>query len=42
MRIRLHDLFYLLSIMLLQPHDPKIVLNGLTYLDLSCFFVTFF
>jgi hypothetical protein len=37
MRIRLHDLFCLFSIMLFQPHDPKIVLNGLTQVDLSCF-----
>jgi len=42
LRIRLHDLFCLLSIMLFQPHNLEIVLNGLTWADSSCLLCHFF
>jgi hypothetical protein len=42
LRIRLHDLFCLLSIMLFQPHNLEIVLNGLTWADSSCLLCNFF
>jgi hypothetical protein len=42
LRIRLYDLFCLLSIMLFQPHNLEIVLNGLTWADSSCLLCHFF
>ena len=42
LRIRHHDLFCLLFIMLFWPHDPRIMLNGLTRVDSSYFLCYFF
>ena len=42
LRIRLHDLFYLLSIGLFRPHDSIMVINGLTQVNLSRFLYLFF
>jgi hypothetical protein len=42
LRIKLHDLLYLFSIRLSWSYDPRIDLNGLTWIDSGCFLCPLF